>query len=224
MHFSPCALPLRWHTMWRTHLTSLVLTLTLAVSFCQNSASAKEPAVSSNSPAYDPLDHWEFAFETGALWSFGSNASPLDYVILPQMLTFKSPYVFKGEVFGGTLALRNRLTVAAEAIVEGPENYFLGLTGSGLLEWWNSNRNFSIFFAAGGGVGWLDSKGHEVEGAQGQDFNYTWHLYSGVRYLPAERVSVSLGVMYQHISNRDEDDINPGIDSLGPVLSVGWHF
>lgn len=175
-------------------------------------------------PAYDPLEHWEFAFETGALWSIGSNASPLDYVLLPQFLTFKSPYVFKGGLFGGTLALRNRLSLAVEPIVEGPESYFIGATGSGLIEWWNAPRTFSWFFVGGGGVGWMDSKGDEIEGAQGQDLNYTWLLYSGFKVMPAERVSVSLGVYFQHLSNRGEDDINPGIDALGPMLSIGWHF
>lgn len=205
--------------MWRSFLAAILVTSTSALA-----TAGQSNASGPSAPAYDPLDHWESAFETGALWSFGSNASPLDYTILPQLLTFKSPHVFKGEVLGGTLALRNRLTIAAEPIVEGPESYFFGLTGSGLLEWWNPARSFSLFFAAGGGVGWMDSKGHEVEGAQGQDFNYTWHLYSGVRVMPAEQLSVSLGLMFQHISNRGEDEINPGIDSLGPMISVGWHF
>lgn len=205
--------------MWRSLLAAVVFSSSLSI------AQAKTPPlVVSPAPAYDPLEHWEVAFETGALWSIGSNASPLDYVILPQMLTFKSPYVFKGDVLGGTLAIRNRLTVTAQPIIDGPESYFFGLTGSGLVEWWNPARNFSLFLAAGGGVGWMDSKGYEVEGGQGQDFNYTWHVYSGVRVMPAERVSVSLGLMFQHISNRGEDEINPGIDSLGPMLSVGWHF
>ncbi|TLD71503.1 acyloxyacyl hydrolase [Phragmitibacter flavus] len=203
--------------MWRSLLAAVLLSSTSSLATAGETSAP--PA-----PAYDPLDHWEFAYETGALWSFGSNATPLDYVLLPQLLTFKSPYVFKGEFLGGTLALRNRLTIAVEPIVEGPENYFIGFTGAGLLEWWNPARNFSMFFTAGGGLGLMDSKGYEVEGGQGQDLNYTWLVYSGVRVMPAERVSVSLGLYFQHISNMDQDDINPGIDALGPMFSVGWHF
>jgi len=207
--------------MWRSLFAVLVFFGATATTRAGDPAPETTPPPS---PIYDPLEHWEFAYETGALWSIGSNASPLDYVILPQLLTFKSPYVFKGNLFGGTLAIRNRLTIAAEPIVEGPENYFIGFTGAGLIEWWNAPRSFSWFFAAGGGIGWMDSKGYEVEGGQGQDFNYTWLLYSGVRVMTAERMSVSLGVYFQHISNRGEDEINPGIDALGPMLSVGWHF
>lgn len=207
--------------MWRRSLLAVVLSLGMSSAVW---AGPVEKSIASAPPPYDPLERWEIDLETGALWSIGSNASPLDYVILPQMVTFKSPYVFKGELFGGTIALRNRLSIAYEPIVEGPESYFFGLTGAGIVEWWNAERNFSLFFSAGGGIGWMDSKGYEVEGGQGQDFNYTWMLYSGVRFMPWEKVSVSVGAYFQHISNRGEDEINPGIDALGPMLSIGWHF
>lgn len=175
-------------------------------------------------PPYDPLAHWEFDLETGVLWRWEHNGTPLNYVILPQMLSFRSPAVFQGNFAGGTLALRNRLSLAIEPIIEGPESYFIGATGSGVLEWWNMQRKVGLFLASGGGVGWMDSKGYEVEGAQGQDLNFTWHVMTGVRVMPREQMSISLSVLYQHISNRGQDDVNPGLDALGPMLSFGWHF
>jgi hypothetical protein len=106
---------------------------------------------------YDPLDHWEFALESGALWRVGGNGSQLDYVILPQILTFKSPTAFHlAKIAGGDFVMRNRFSIP--------------------------------------------------------------------RYMAWEQVSISLGLMYQHISNQGLDDINPGIDALGPVLGVTWHF
>ncbi len=81
-----------------------------------------------------------------------------------------------------------------------------------------------MFFSSGGGVGWLDSKGYEVSGAQGQDFNLNWFIYFGARYRKQDKLSASLGVFYQHISNKGMDQINPGLDALGPLLSVGWRF
>lgn len=175
-------------------------------------------------PAYDPVKHWEFDLETGALWSVGHNASPLNYVILPQMLTFKSPAVLQGGLWGGDLVLRNRFSLLIEPIIEGPESYFIGANASGILEWWNPSRSFNLFFSAGGGLGVMDSKGYEVEGGQGQDLNFTYFAYTGARLRVCERGSLALGLYYQHISNTDLDDINPGIDSLGPMLSFGWHF
>jgi hypothetical protein len=200
-------------------LLSLCLAVTAAF------AGPVDKVVQTTAPApFDPLQHWEIDFESGGLWSVGHNASPLDYVLLPQMLTFKSPEAFGWDVGGGRLAMRHRISLLLEPIVEGPEDYYFGIAGSGILEWWNAPRDFSLFFAAGGGVGWMDSKGYEVEGAQGQDLNFNWFLYSGARFMVAERCSVALGVYYQHVSNLDQDDINPGIDALGPMLSIGWHF
>ena len=173
---------------------------------------------------YDPLQHHEIDFESGALWRVGNNGTPLDYTILPQMITWKSPEAFGWDVGGGRLAMRHRISLLIEPIVEGPEDYYLGVAGSGSLEWWNSPRNFSLFFAAGGGVGWMDSKGYEVEGAQGQDLNFNWFLYSGARFMVCKQGSIALGLYYQHVSNLGLDDVNPGIDALGPMISIGWHF
>ena len=36
----------------------------------------------------DPITQSRFDFETGVLWHFTGSASPLDYVIQPQMLSF----------------------------------------------------------------------------------------------------------------------------------------
>src|SRR4051812_25262658 len=116
---------------------------------------------------YDPLEHWEFSYETAGLWRVGGNGSHLDYVILPQILTLKSPTGFHlGECGGGDLVMRNRFSLLLEPIVRGPESYFLGFSASGSIEWWNKPRTLSLFFAAGGGFGWMDSKGHEVKGGQ----------------------------------------------------------
>ena len=173
---------------------------------------------------YDPLQHHEIDFESGALWRVGNNGTDLDYTILPQLITWKSPEAFGWDVGSGRLGFRHRISLLIEPIVEGPEDYYLGVAGSGILEWWNAPRDFSLFFAAGGGVGWMDSKGYEVEGAQGQDLNFNWFLYSGARVMVCKRGSIALGLYYQHVSNLGLDDVNPGIDALGPMISFGWHF
>jgi hypothetical protein len=184
-----------------------------------------QPTQTAPAPApYDPVDHWELGFDTSALWSAGGGASPLDYVFLSQMLTVRSPYIFKVPVAGGDLVMRHRLTLLGEAIVEGPESYFLGVAAGGSLEWWNTPRTFSLFLSAGGGVGWMDSTGYEIEGGQGQDFNLNWYVHSGARWMISEQLSASIGVYFQHISNGGADDINPGVNAVGPTLGLAWHF
>ncbi len=187
-------------------------------------AGVVDKTIACPAPLFDPLDSSELLLESGALWRVGHNGTPLDYVILPQMLTYKSAAIARIDLAGGTLAIRNRFSLLAEPIVEGPESYYFGASASGILEWWDAPWKFSVFFSGGGGVGWMDSKGYEVEGAQGQDFNLNWFLYSGARYRITEQATLGLGVMYQHISNGGMDNVNPGIDALGPMLSFGWSF
>jgi lipid A 3-O-deacylase len=167
---------------------------------------------------------WEFDFESGILWRAGHNGTYLNYVILPQILTLKTPPVARRALANGELIMRSRFSLLIEPIIRGPENHFVAATASGMLEWWNASRTFSLFFSSGGGLGGLDSKGYEVNDAQGQDLNFTWFVYPGARFRASPNCSLSVGLYYQHLSNRDMDKINPGIDAVGPLLSFGWHF
>ena len=186
----------------------------------------KDPQpVGSQASLYDPVEHWEFDFEEAGLWRVGSNGTPLNYTFVPTLLTFKTPAHFNFATSGGgSIVLRSRFTALLEPIVAGPETHFFGATASGSLEWWNANRTWSTFFSSGGGIGWLDSRGKVIEGAQGRNFNFTWFLYSGIRYHFQEHLSAALGIYYQHVSNGGTYKINPGVDALGPILSIGWHF
>jgi lipid A 3-O-deacylase len=202
--------------------SALILALCLALTLASRAA-ADSPSVLQ--APYDPTRHWEVDYENGVLWRFTGDATPLTYTMLPQIITVKSPLVGDPRpFFGGDLVIRNRFSLIGEPFSAGPEHHFLGGTASGILEWWDHPRRRCLFFAAGGGIGWLDSKGHEIKGAQGEDFNLTWLAYPGVRFLFRNRLSVSAGVYFQHISNRYLNRINPGVNAIGPMASVGWHF
>src|SRR5579862_4267524 len=41
------------------------------------------------SAPYDPVQHWEMDYESGVIWKFSSDATPLSYTILPQIITVK---------------------------------------------------------------------------------------------------------------------------------------
>ena len=198
------------------------------LSFCASLACASLAAAQTGPGAagpYDPAEHWEVDYESGVLWRVTGSATPLSYTLAPQLLTVKSPLVGTARSFaGGALVIRNRFSLLVEPIASGPEHHFIGGSASGILEWWDSRRTHALFFAAGGGFGWLDSKGHAVNGAQGEDFNLNWLAYPGVRILLRNRVSASAGAYFQHISNRGMNRVNPGLNAVGPMLSVGWHF
>jgi lipid A 3-O-deacylase len=174
---------------------------------------------------YDPVQHWEVDYESGLIWRFSGDATPLSYTVMPQLLTVKSPLV--GTVrpfFGGDLVIRNRFSLLGEPILAGPEHHFIGASASGIMEWWDKRRTRSLFFSSGGGIGWLDSKGHEIKGAQGEDFNLNWLAYTGARFMLRNRMSGSIGVYFQHISNHNMNSVNPGVNAVGPMLSLGWHY
>lgn len=175
--------------------------------------------------AYDPVQHWEFDFESGVLWHVTGTATRLDYVEQPQIFTVKTPLV--GDIrplAGGDLVMRSRFSLLVEPIVEGPEHHYIGFSASGILEWWDRPRTRALFFSSGGGFGGLDSKGYEIAGAQGEDFNFNWFVYAGGRLRQWRKMTASAGVYFQHISNGHLNKVNPGVNALGPMLSLGWHF
>jgi lipid A 3-O-deacylase len=185
-------------------------------------AAGTPPAIKPD--ATPPENVWTTELHTGSLWSIGSNASPLSYQMLPQLLTVKTPAHWHFQTGHLTWVVRSRASLEITPVIQGPESYFIGTTFAPSIETWNPSRTLSTFFSAGGGVGWMDSQGQTVPGGQGQDFNLTWFIHTGLTWQITPRLSASLGARFQHISNGGQNDINPGIDSLGPTLGIGWNW
>jgi len=174
--------------------------------------------------AFTPNLRYELDYSTGVFWKVGGGATPLSYTLLPQIITLKIPPIHEWPWAGGTLVMRSRFSLLLEPILHGPEDYFAGLAAAGELEWRDPSQRFTAFFASGGGFGWMDSKGYQIPGAQGQDFNLNWLIHSGVRYRPGEQWQMSLGLYFQHISNKGLNKVNPGLNALGPTLGVSRLF
>ncbi len=65
------------------------------------------------------------------------------------------------------------------------------------------------------------------EGGLGQDFNFTFTVGAGVKYLIDDHWFVRGGGEYQHVSNAglsEPEFPNHPIDELGPKLSFGYSF
>lgn len=202
----------------------LLATLPHAKGAPAETESASPTQLATTPARHDPVEHWEFDYESAVLWKFGSSATPLTYTLIPQILTLKSPAVSRREFLGGELFLRSRFSLLLEPILKGPETHYVGASASGCLEWWNVARTHVLFFSSGGGLGGMDSRGHEIAGAQGQDLNFNWFIYSGGRIRFGNTMNVGCGIYFQHISNRDLDRVNPGLNALGPIVSFGWHY
>lgn len=187
-------------------------------------ASACAAARGSPFDAADPLEQWRVDLETGILWHFTGSATPLDYVIQPDFLTLVGPVNIHRQVLGGDLVLRPRYSLMLEPIIQGPEHHYYAGSASGLLEWWDRARTRCLFFTSGGGLGWLDAKGYDIPGAQGQEFNFNWFIYSGARVALRTRWTGSLGLYFQHVSNGHLDKVDPGVNAIGPMVNAGWRF
>jgi hypothetical protein len=173
---------------------------------------------------FDLTDRWELDLDSGVLWDVGGRGTPLDYTFLPLIVTLRTGACMTRRLGQGDLVVRSRFSLLAEPIAQGPETYFIGIAAAPSIEWWDPARSFSAFFSIGGGFGWMDARGHAIPGAQGQDFNLTWFMHAGVRYRLTGHLSAALGLYYQHVSNGGMDQVNPGVDALGPMVGIGWHF
>jgi lipid A 3-O-deacylase len=178
-------------------------------------------SLSLTDPVPDPADEWCLDFETGVLLRV-TNETSADYVVLPQMISLRTPDHFRFELGPGELTLRSRLTLLVEPIVQGPEDIYVGWSGSPSIEYWWPARRACVFASAGGGFGWINSG--DEPGGQGQDFTYNWFASSGLRYYLRPTLALSVGVMFQHWSNRGATDPNPGLDAFGPIIGITWHF
>ena len=170
-----------------------------------------------------PADHWEVAVEMGYLEKIRDN-SPLDYVIVPLQLAWRSPAMFDlwtGES-GARLTVRNRIAVILETYVEGAEDYYFAFAGAPSLELWNAAQQSALFLEVGGGAGITNS--NDTPGGQGQDFTFNWFSQLGVRHQLSKNQAVTAAGYFTHHSNLGMTDPNPGIDVLGINLGLVWQF
>lgn len=166
-----------------------------------------------------PADHWEVAVEVGYLDKVRDN-TPLDYVIVPAQVAWRSPAMFElwqGES-GARLTVRNRIAVILETYVEGAEDYYFAFAGAPSFELWNAAGKSALFFEIGGGAGLTNSK--DIPGGQGQDFTFNWFSQLGVRHQLSKTQAITAGGYFTHHSNLGMTDPNPGIDVLG--VNLGW--
>lgn len=166
-------------------------------------------------------EQWEVALEAGYLSKVRNN-TPLDYVIAPVQVAWRSP-VFR-ELWqgagGSRLTVRHRIALIGETFIKGPEDYYVGFAGAPSFEWWMPNGRTAAFYEIGGGFGFVNAKG--VTGGQGQDFTFNWFTQLGLRQQLTRKIAVSGAAYFTHHSNLGMTDPNPGIDVLGLNLGLIW--
>lgn len=147
---------------------------------------------------------------------------PLRYTLVPILASLR----WHIDDIGGPWILRGNwdLTCSGSftAIRRGPETryfaYIMGIRRNFVPRNWRIVPYFDLRL----GLGDIDAKGPKgVPYAQGQDFTFTAHLGSGVRYNFNPRYAISAGMNYMHISNAGLSGPNNfGINVYGPMLGI----
>ena len=160
-------------------------------------------------------------FQTGVLFKLSSE-SEADITLIANHFVWEPHPHFVVPFGPGSISLGPSWKVLADFYAEGPENYYLGLAGGPVLEYWLGDVT-AFYLRPMGGFGMTNSAGEEGDG-QGQDFTLNYELEVGVRHEVMKDVTVSLSAYYQHFSNWGMSDYNIGYNQGGPMLGVSWSF
>jgi Lipid A 3-O-deacylase (PagL) len=165
---------------------------------------------------------WEITLETAGL--FGVR-NPNNYVIAPQLLSLAWQPFSQWQI--GPVRIRGQIlaTFLGEAILQGPESYFLGGALRFRLIFPLGTSRWALYADGGGGMGAVDSD--DTPFGQGEDFAFCLLASGGVRFSISNAWSVWAGFLWQHLSNAELSEPrrrNTALDSLGPVVGVSYGF
>ena len=168
----------------------------------------------------------EISLEEVTLKEYDGNVHP--YVFQSSLLSLNwmpyKPIVILGEPF----IWQWRGTVVADAIFKGPETVYLGFAPQFRVIAPLGKTPFALFLGGGGGCGWANANTANVsDGGLGEPFTFILMGSWGLRYSIDKHWTAWLGMDYQHLSNAGISDWhkqNIGLDSLGAMVGVGYHF
>lgn len=200
---------------------SLALFLALIVSapLARAGTEAVSPHLRSSGELEAPT--LEVAAESSFL--FGSLANPNSYEVAAQFITAR----LRWGVIDRDSWLRGfnqvYFSALAEPILRGPENYYYGISIGFRYNFVQPGWRLIPYASGGVGLGWLDSHA-DVFGAQGQDFTFNILSAVGVSYRVSDHLKISVGALYQHLSNAGQTDPNPSLNLFGPQVGVTYSF
>lgn len=164
---------------------------------------------------------FEFAVESGYL--FGAINPPADYQIGTEFLTAR----IRWGVIQGNSWLRgyNQFYVSAiaEPFFRGIENRYFGINLGMRYNFVRPGSRFVPYISGGLGLGWIDSQS-QVFGGEGQDFTFNILTAAGISYLLDDHWKISVGALYEHLSNGGQTDPNPSLNLFGPQVGLNYSF
>ena len=209
--------------------TGWVAVMVLSVSPLMAGTDLKEitpPAV--DKPACDK--DWTIELASGALFSNVRDSAPVEgYTLIPIAATasLKLDDVGLDNFLGGWLRGYSEFYFSGGyyQIVSGPEDHFEGIMVGPRYNFVQPGWKIIPFISGGVGVGFINSR--PQFGGMGEDFNFSFEVTAGAKYMITDDWFARLAIEYKHISNAGmSEPTNPNnpIDALGPQLSVGYTF
>jgi lipid A 3-O-deacylase len=192
----------------------------IVLAYAQIFAGTEQPRVEATTEELNP-QRFELAVESGYL--FGAINPPQDYQVGAEFLTAR----VRWGVLQGDTWLRGYhqfyVSAIAEPIFRGIENHYFGFNLGMRYNFVRPGSRFVPYISGGVGAGWIDSH-PEVPGGQGQDFTFNILSAAGVSYLVDDHWKISVGALYEHLSNAGQTDPNPSLNLFGPQVSVSYSF
>ena len=115
------------------------------------------------------------------------------------------------------------ITGMAEPIFRGVENHYFGVNFGARYNFVQPGSRFVPYFSGGLGMGGIDSR-PGIPGAQGQDFTFNILAGAGVAYKLNDHWKITVGALYQHLSNGGQTDPNPSLNLFGPQIGASCSF
>jgi hypothetical protein len=200
---------------------------------------ADEPAPTETPAASSTLSapsRWTLDFESS--YVFWDIQNPF-WLLAGQrgVNNMKNPwsYHLNSYVFGGRYDLTNisgwgflrgywqtSVGVIGADILQGPEHYYAGVIGGLRYLFVPGDGTWSPYVGFREGVGATDAS-HLFYGQQ-DNVSFMYLFDFGVRYQPAPRWRVSLGIVDQHMSDAYLTKVNYGFDSVGFIAAFEWRY
>jgi lipid A 3-O-deacylase len=192
----------------------------IALACSQTFAGTLQPRAEATTEELNP-QRFELAVESGYL--FGAINPPASYEIGAEFLTARVRWgVVQRDIW---LRGYNQFYVSAiaEPIFRGIENHYFGLNLGMRYNFVRAGSRFVPYISGGLGLGWIDSH-PQVPGGQGQDFTFNILTAAGISYLVDDHWKISVGALYQHLSNGGQTEPNPSLNLFGPQVGVSYSF
>jgi opacity protein-like surface antigen len=188
-----------------------------------------KPDMKGMTPQLATESDWTLELGSGVTWSNVRSGQPNQaYTILPISLTasLRLDDVGLDNYLGGWLRGYSEFFFRGDYddILHGPETHYEGFIVGPRYNF--VQPGWKLIPYAEGGVGIVFADSDPKLGGLGQDFNFTFTVGAGAKYLITDQWFIRAGVEYQHVSNAGLSDPIPNhpIDALGPKISFGYSF